>query len=213
MQSTYSMQLSAGGLTVGSGSQVVNGDTNNPLEVTIPAAKAGTLTTRTDNDTGIVTVASGHGITDTDTVDVYDADGQLLRKDMDVTAVTSTTISINAGSGSNLPAQDAAVKVAKQKVIEPVFFDASGIQIFGIELKVPGAATEGRVNFFDEGESSGGESSVGDFTLTANSGLIYHVAAGAANPLSDDAVSIVASNSNSTLDGVLTIISMEDRTP
>ena len=37
---------------------------------TLPAGKAGTLTDRTDADTGIITVAEGHGITDSDTVDV-----------------------------------------------------------------------------------------------------------------------------------------------
>jgi hypothetical protein len=206
MNASNSQVLSSGGLQVGSNA-TVSADTNNPFEVTIPAAKAGTLTTRTDNDTGVVTSVA-HGILDTDNIDLYDADGIIIRKDMDVTAVTADTISINAGSGSNLPVLTTAVKVAKQKIISPVFFDASGIQIFGIELSVPGATTKGRANFL-----SAVPASVGDMSLTANVGLISNVAAGAANPLSADAVSITASNGNSDLDGVLTIISMEDRTP
>lgn len=74
---------------------------------TLAAGKAATLTTRTDNDTGILTVASGHGILDTDYVcfswvDATTGDLQ-CRFRLDVTAVTSTTISIDAGTGVNLP--------------------------------------------------------------------------------------------------------------
>ena len=45
--------------------------------------RRGRSTTRTDNDTGIVTVASGHGIMDTDTVDVYWDGGPALRRGRD----------------------------------------------------------------------------------------------------------------------------------
>lgn len=208
MNATYGVNLNGGGISIGSGSQVITADTNNPFEVTIPKAIAGTLSTRTDADTGIVTVASGHGITGSDTVDIYNSTGQLLRKDMDVTATDATTISINAGTGTDLPSATTALKVAKQKTIAPVFFDASGILMFGIELKVPGATSQGRANFLDSGPTT-----VGDKTLTANSGLISHVAAGDTNPLTGDAVSIICSNGSSDLDGTLAIISMEDRTP
>ena len=44
-------------------------------EVTLPAGKAGSLTTRTDDDTGVATLTPGHGITTSDTVDVYWAGG------------------------------------------------------------------------------------------------------------------------------------------
>jgi hypothetical protein len=207
MQSTYGTQLSSGSLSIG-GQEVINADTNNPLEVTIPAAKAGTLSTRTDNDTGIVTVASGHGITTSDKIDLYDATGVIIRKDMDVTAVGGTTVSIDAGTGSNLPIATTAVRVAKRVLISPVFYDASGIQIFGIQLAVPGATSKGRANFL-----SSVPASVGDMSLTANKGLITNVAAGATNPLSADAVAVHVTNGNDSIDGTLTVISMEDRTP
>ncbi|WP_254512854.1 hypothetical protein [Anatilimnocola floriformis] len=202
------MTLASGGLTIG-GPILINADTSNPFpDVPVPKAIAGSLTTRTDNDTGVVTVASGHGILDTDTIDLYDADGLLLRKDVDVTAVTSTTITIDAGTGTNLPTQGTAVRVAKQKVISPVFFDASGVQAFAVQLSVPGAVTAGRVNFL-----SSVPASVGNFELVANVGLVFNVAGGVANPLSGDAVKVTASNGSIELDGTLTIISMEDRTP
>jgi hypothetical protein len=80
-------------------------------EIDIPAGKAGTLTTRTDDNTGVITVASGHGITDADTV-VVSWDGGIQRG-VDVTATTATTISIDLGVGTNLPIATSAVVVAK----------------------------------------------------------------------------------------------------
>ncbi len=62
---------------------------------------AGTLSTRTDADTGIATLASGHGITTNDTVDVFWNAGQIYA--MTVTASASTTIGIDGGSGDDLP--------------------------------------------------------------------------------------------------------------
>lgn len=73
-----------------------------PLEVSVPAAKAVTsLSTRTDSDTGVLTVAAGHGVTTSDLVDFYWTGG--MRRGMTVTATTSTTISIDGGTGDNLP--------------------------------------------------------------------------------------------------------------
>lgn len=75
--------------------------------LTLTAADAGTLSTRTDNDTGIITLAEGHGITDSNTVDVYWSGG--VRYGMTVTAYDTTTITVDVGSGDNLPVQDTAV--------------------------------------------------------------------------------------------------------
>lgn len=82
--------------------------------VTLAAAVAGTLTTRTDANTGVVTVAAGHGITASDFVAVgwTDSEGRLTcRMYCDVTAVTATTISIDLGAGTDLPALATEVTV------------------------------------------------------------------------------------------------------
>ncbi len=62
---------------------------------------ASELTTRTDADTGILTVATGHGVTTNDTLDVFWSAGRI--HGMTVTGTTSTTISIDGGSGDDLP--------------------------------------------------------------------------------------------------------------
>ena len=59
------------------------------------------LTTRTDADTGIATMASGHGVTTNDTVDIFWKAGRIHA--MTVTASDATTIGIDGGSGDDLP--------------------------------------------------------------------------------------------------------------
>jgi hypothetical protein len=88
-------------------------------EVSLPVGIAGSLTTRTDGNTGIITVAEGHGVLDTDTVDVYWAAG--VQYNCDVTAVTADTISIDLGVGDDLPDALTAVVVGKQSVIDTDF--------------------------------------------------------------------------------------------
>jgi hypothetical protein len=59
-------------------------------EVTIAAAKTGQLTTRTDNDTGELTMDSGHGIT-------------TGARGMTVGTVATNAVPIDGGAGDNLP--------------------------------------------------------------------------------------------------------------
>lgn len=97
--------------------------------VSLPAGIAGTLTTRTDNDTGIVTVLAGHGITTSDTVTLFWEGG--VRRGLTVTATASTTISIDAGAGDNLPLVSSVVTIAKE-VITSLGHVGDDLAIFAI---------------------------------------------------------------------------------
>lgn len=87
-------------------------------EFSLPAAKAGTLTTRTDNDTGVATLAEGHGIITSDVVDVYWSGGR--RYGMTAT-VSGNAVTVDGGAGDNLPAAQTALTVAKQVAAEFYF--------------------------------------------------------------------------------------------
>lgn len=82
-----------------------------------PAGSSGSLTTRTDADTGVVT-AAGHGITDGDTVDVMWSGGR--RYGMAATVVDDE-ITVDGGAGDALPAEDTAVVVATQVPVNVAF--------------------------------------------------------------------------------------------
>lgn len=128
MQMSYVKQISVGGKSF-SGTNVLSGETALVSEESIPAAKSGSLTTRTDNDTGTATMSSGHGITTGAVVDVYWSGGS--RRGMTVGTVATNSVPLDGGSGDNLPAQDTAVTV-----MVPVQFDMSfvGDEVQGFAL-------------------------------------------------------------------------------
>lgn len=88
------------------------------LDPTVVAAKAGTLTARTDNDTGSVT-ATGHGLAQNDLVDVYWSGGS--RYGMVVGVVAGDVVPVDGGAGDNLPSTSTAVTIIKQTVIDADF--------------------------------------------------------------------------------------------
>jgi hypothetical protein len=84
----------------------------------VPAGNAGSLTTRTDNDTGIITLSAGHGLQNGDKVDVFWSGGR--RYNM-TAGVNVNAVTVDLGSGDNLPAQNAAVVVCRHQVVNAVF--------------------------------------------------------------------------------------------
>lgn len=195
--------------SLGSISKAVNrtGDTKIDTEISLPAGKSGTLTTRTDANTGVVTVASGHGIVDTDTVDVYWATGR--RYNVDVTAVTSTTISIDLGSGDDLPSANEAVVICKQVTFN-VAIDGDELEVLGILYDV--AATTGfgcRVQLLDSGAAV-----IASHDLDPNTPVITDVAAGVTNPYTGNPITNgKASNGDGSNAAVLKFQGIVDATP
>src|SRR5262245_8395652 len=174
-QITYGITVSGAGVNIQK-TQSRSGDGLITREVTLPAAKAGTLTTRTDNDTGVVTVASGHGIADTDTVDLYWDGGR--RYGVDVTATTGTTISIDAGAGANLPIATTPVTIVKQVTIN-VALDGDAAAVVAVSLEFLSATVngDGHATFKDAAGDS-----IANIDLEPNTPQVYDVAGGQANP-------------------------------
>lgn len=80
-------------------------------EITLPAAKTGTLSTRSDDDTGILTMTAGHGITNGQLLDIYWTDLGIRkhRRNMLVGTVVTNSVPIDGGSGDILPAGSTAI--------------------------------------------------------------------------------------------------------
>lgn len=110
------------------GQQTDTAESAIPLEVTLAAGKAGSLTTRTDDNTGVATLSTGHGIITSDVVDVYWSGG--LRRGMDATVATNA-VTIDGGAGDVLPSATTAVVLCKQT--EAVFVvDGDLIKAFAV---------------------------------------------------------------------------------
>lgn len=98
-------------------------------QLSIAAAKTGTLSTRTDNDTGTLTMSSGHGITTGATFDLYWVSGGVTYHQHTVTAgtVSGNSVPFDLGTGTNLPVQGTAIFAMVQNVIPCEIPDVSDL--------------------------------------------------------------------------------------
>jgi len=180
-----------GGVSIAS-SQTRTQEDERVVTITLPAGKSGTLTTRTDNDTGVITVASGHGITDTDTVGVYWDGGS--RYGVDVTATSSTTISIDAGSGTNLPTASTAVTVALQSS-HAVAFAGDSLEVIAI-----GCPRRCSVEFLNSSPTS-----LLRYDIPTSEGRLWVKTTDVTNPLASGTVATVKASNGSTTEATLQI--------
>lgn len=80
----------------------------------------GTLTTRTDNDTGVITLSADHQVAVNDIVTVTWSGGS--RTGMTVTAVTGAAVTVDGGTGTVLPSQGEATMIVEHyKVVADLY--------------------------------------------------------------------------------------------
>lgn len=100
---------------------------DNPL----PAAKSGSLSLRTDDNTGELTMAGGHGVTTGARIDVYWTVGGVdgSRYGMTVGTVAGDVVPVDGGTGDNLPvvASDVTAMVPEVVTFPLVGNDADAI--------------------------------------------------------------------------------------
>ncbi len=84
----------------------VTGTESAKVQLALTNGKVAQLTTRTDNDTGVIT-STAHGLSASDFVSFFwtNPDGsEGCRMNMDITGVTTDTLTVDLGQGDNLPA-------------------------------------------------------------------------------------------------------------
>lgn len=201
------INVSGGGITIQQ-SALRTTDGQDGREIALAAGKAGTLTTRTDANTGVVTVGSGHGITTANTVDLYWAGG--LRYGVTVTGTTSTTISLDVGAGDDLPSTSTAIVICVQTTVN-ITIDGDNLALAAFNQKYAGnsVTSKSHVDFQDDGPAT-----VAEFDLNANTPQTYDVAGGSTNPFSGGVVlTALVSNGSSTTAATFQLIVSQDTTP
>lgn len=146
------------------------------FDKSLAAAKTGTLTTRTDNDTGVLTMTAGHGITTGARLDVYWDGGS--RAGMTVGTVATNSVPIDGGTGDNLPAATTAV-TAMVPAEEEFFVTGDDAAAIGVQT----TASVATVVFADGSDAELAKATVEngvDFSWTDQDG--------STNPLTGDAV-------------------------
>jgi hypothetical protein len=188
--STVNINTSVAGVNIpGSAARSATGQIGH--EVPLPAAKAATGWTKTDNDTGVATLPAGHGIQTGDKVDVYWAGG--CRYGM-TASVSGNDVTVDLGAGDSLPASSTAVTVAKQVSIDTDFAGDA------VKLMAISASRRAHVDIRSTSASLRAAS------LVADEPLVWWDSSWIANPLSGGAVdSIKASNGDSTAEATLRV--------
>ena len=161
-------------------------ETMSSSEVSLNAAIAGTLTTRTSDSVGIVTVAS-HSITTSDTVAVFWAGG--YRYGVAVSATDSTTISIGSGgAGDVLPASSTALTICKETTLT---FSHDGDDIIAMLVHSPERMSMSVLDTVPASQQAA--------DITANEGWFWISNATGTSPFAGDTLgSIVMANASTT---------------
>lgn len=143
-------------------------------------ARAGTLTARTDNDTGSATLLTGHGITTGALVDVYWDGG--ARHNMTVGTVATNVVPLDGGVGDNFPVLTTPLVVALQH-LENATFDGDDAVLI-----VVNSGSYRTTVIFKESDHS----IVLAVVLDVNESYIWSDSSGITNPVSGGAVTEVS---------------------
>lgn len=148
-------------------------------DVSLAAAKTGTLTTRSDDNTGTLTMTAGHGITTGAIIDVYWATG--VQRKITVGTVSVNSVPFDSGVGDNMPAQDTAITACVQTVLD---VDFSG------DLLVMGGISGDRRCHFDIQQNDG--TNILALELDAGEGWVWWDTGAVTNPLAGVTVGKIA---------------------
>ncbi|MCL4198987.1 MAG: hypothetical protein KJZ69_15975 [Phycisphaerales bacterium] len=167
--------------------------------ITLPAAEAGTLSTRSTDTTGTLTIP-GTTLQTGDKIDVYWDGGR--RYDVVVGTVAGDSVPISGGAGDILPAQDTAVTAAEQVAIVLAF---TGDELVAIGAKL---GERGHLSVRDTGVTAL------SIDLVKNETWFWLDGQQIANPLAGDSVDgLMASNASSAASAVLNLGVLYDSTP
>lgn len=147
-----------------------------PQEVSLAAAEDGSLTTRTSDTAGTLTMDdAGHGITDGDSIVIFWAAGVAYKAT--VGTVSGTSVPFTGADGDVLPAQDTDVTVDVIEELD-VDFDGDNLELFAANMD-----RRGFIIFEDSGDAE-----LDAEELIANEPYLYVDGMTASNPLTGNPV-------------------------
>ncbi len=169
-------------------------------EVVLPAAKSGSLSARTTDTTGDLTLSAGHGITTGDVIDIYWDGG--VQYGATVGTVAGNVVPFSGGAGTVLPAQDTTVTASVQTEID-ADFDGDNMKMLAIH-----GTKRLHVDFQDSGSVS-----LYAAELAANEVDWWASDSGESNPLAGNPVDKVRASTGATEAATCKIGVLFDSTP
>lgn len=161
---SLSTGVSIGGISI-TGAVTRGAELQIGIDIELPAAQLGELTTRTDNDTGIFTLndSAVPTVTTSDTVTVSWNTG--ARHGMTVTAIGANTISVDGGSGDNLPTVNTENVIIAEESTLDVNLTGNDIVVFAVSSPT--------LTYMDFQEASGTTPSITAFDQPAGEGFMW----------------------------------------
>lgn len=207
---THGQSISGGGITI---QPLPITRTNSgviALEDTLDAAKSGQLTTRTDDNTGTLTMSSGHGLTDGQIIDIYWSGG--VQRSVTVGTVVTNSVPIDGGIGDNLPTNMTNITAVVQKSIN-LAIDGDNTDFISVCLETVDKTirTAGNVQFRDSANDV-----IAEIDLVTNVPQVWDIEGGSANPFTGDPITNLKAsqaNTTSTETYTLKIIGVQDASP
>lgn len=180
-------------------------------DIALAAGAAGTLTSRTDDETGSLTLATGHGITTAQVIDLYWSGG--ARYKITVGTVSGDVVPIganNSGSGSVLPAATTAV-VAAPRVAFNCSIDGDELSLLAVQayFAVSTETSAAHVSLLDSGAAE-----IDEIALVANVPRTFDITGGDTNTFTGNPITNgIASNGSSANVATLKLLWVQDSTP
>lgn len=207
---THSQSISGGGVTIQTQPVVRTSSGAIGLEDTLSAAKIGALTTRTDDNTGTLTMNSGHGFTDGQILDVYWSGG--VQRNVVIGTVSTNSVPIDSGIGDNLPADETEITAVVQQSIN-LAIDGDNVKLIAVVLETVDKTirTAANVAFRDAAADQ-----IAEIDLVTNVPQVWDITGGSANPFTGDPITnLKASQANSTTTETYTlkIVGVQDASP
>lgn len=207
---TLTQSISGGGVTIQTLPIIRTNSGPIGLEDTLTDAKSGTLTTRTSDTVGTLTMAAGHGITTGQIIDIYWTGG--VQYGVTVGTVATNSVPISLGDGDNLPTAATVITAVVQKSIN-LAIDGDNADILAIVLETidKSLRTAAHVQFRDAADAE-----IAEIDLVANVPQVWDLAGGSANPFTGNPITnLKASQANVTATETYTlkIVGVQDASP
>ena len=192
--------------------QVVDSDSMRVWDIDLPALPAGNtgeLTTRTSDTAGVITLVTGHNITDGDTVDLFWTGG---RRYGVAAAVVTNAATISGGAGDNLPVATTDITVCEQVVIDDLAIIGDNVEWLAIVYSNASTPTaRASLDIHDVGGSELQEDLVHHAKLGGCSN-VYNVEGGDANPIAGDTIVEGFASHSAVTAGKLYVLALIDST-
>lgn len=202
--------IAEGGGVVIRGSIVRDANQVPAIEIPLAAGKTGQLTTRTDNETGTLTMDSGHGITTGAIIDLYWSTGS--RRQITVGTVSSNSVPIgadNSGVGDNLPTNLTSIVACVRTVIGPITLDGDNCSLIVAALEVaPNSTGKGNIQCEDADDDL-----IADVPLVAGEPqILAQSGSDLTNPMTGDVIDQIHASNGGTVAATLKLIPAVDIT-